>query len=233
MSERIVMFRIVTITAFGLMCLGIGVHCVYVFLREPQGWRYVLHVIGGVVYRSIRVLSPKDSGFLSSLRGSVFLLASLSLVGLAGSGFIPVLGLNPSLSGYLLILHLMFAPVFLVSVALLALMCTPYHSFVENGGRSLHLIQQEGGTRARLICAESDVCRRICFWLIIVFTLPLGLSIVLGMSPFIGSLAQTYLLEIHRYCALTISLAAVMYIYLISASEAKRVSRDCVSRDKD
>jgi hypothetical protein len=109
------------------------------------------------------------------------------------TGFYPVLILKESIYGYWLILHVIFASVFAVSLACLAVMWAEACSFKR----------------------DSAVLQKIFFWLIIILALPVILSIILSMFPFFGTEGQEFLIQLHRYSALPLALTAIAHTYLI------------------
>jgi thiosulfate reductase cytochrome b subunit len=135
----------------------------------------------------------KKSGRLGAIRKLLYLLSLLCFFGLVITGFYPVIVLSESISGYWLILHVCFAPVFAASLAVLSVMWA--------GNCSLRK-------------GEPNL-QKICFWLIIFLVIPVILSIVLSMFNFFGTTAQELLLQVHRYGALFLALIVIVHTYLI------------------
>jgi cytochrome b subunit of formate dehydrogenase len=162
---------------------------------------------------------------LGMLKKLVYWLALLCFIVLALTGFAQRLLFGEAISGYWLMLHATCAPVFAVCLALLALMWAP--RFVFRWGDWPWL---EGLIR-RFIRLESEAAepagegfslgQKITFWLMIILALPLILSIVSSMFPFFGTDCQELLLDIHRYTALALALAAIVHIYLMIRTQMK------------
>ena len=91
------------------------------------------------------------------------------------TGFGPVMT-GSHFSGYWLMAHMIFTPVFIGSVALVAVLdAERYRSSV-------------------------------LFWFLLLMALPLALSMVLSMFPVFGTEGLELLLKVHRICALVFSL---------------------------
>jgi cytochrome b subunit of formate dehydrogenase len=149
----------------------------------------------------------------------VYWVGLLSFIVLAVTGFGQRLLLGKAISGYWLMLHATFAPVFAICLALLALMWAPKHRFsvgdwpwLEDLIRRVIRPKTESEGSAR---QDSILVQKITFWLIVILALPLILSIISSMFPFFGTHCQELLLDIHRYSALFLALAAIVHIYLM------------------
>jgi hypothetical protein len=167
------MFRTISIIGFAAVLLVIAICCI-ALPRSRQN-------------------EIKTAGTWSRIRKLVYLLALLCFLGLVITGFYPAIVLEESISGCWLILHVCFAPVFAVSLAMLAVMWA--------GNCSLRK-------------GEPNL-QKICFWLIIFLVVPVSLSIVLSMFNFFGTTAQELLLQVHRYGALFLALVVIVHTYLI------------------
>jgi uncharacterized membrane protein YagU involved in acid resistance len=120
-------------------------------------------------------------------------------LGLVITGFYPEMVFGESISGYWLILHTAFAPVFAVSLAVLAVMWAG-KCYLRKGEWNL---------------------QKIFFWLIVILAVPVILSIVLSMFNLFGTEGQEFLLQLHRYSALLLALIAIVYIYLTIRSKGE------------
>jgi hypothetical protein len=164
----------ISITGFVAVFLGIAICCVAFPFR---GQRRI-----------------KKSGPWSAIRKLVYLSTLLCFLVLVITSFYPVVVLKEAIHGYWLILHVVFAPVFVVCLAVLAIMWAGNCSFEKND-------------RPRL--------QKICFWLIIILAPLVILSIVLSMFSLFGTQVQEFLLQLHRYSALLLALIIIVHTYLI------------------
>ncbi len=156
-------------------------------------------------------LTLKDS--FSITRQFVFLLALLSFFILALTGFIPVIITGHHLGGFLLVVHVVAAPVFVLSIAILAVLAAHFFRFEEGDWAAMksEMTQNEvSEEKSKLFW------RKLLYWLILLLTLPVAMSIVLSMYPIFGTEGQEALLSIHRYSTLLIAIAVIAYTYLVT-----------------
>jgi len=179
----------------------------------------VLHRIA-VPSKKKRTGNPgKERSLMGVLRILVYLLALLCFVVLAITGFYPTLILGKHISGYSVMVHATFAPVFAVCLAVLAIMWARSCRFTggdwpwfEHIVKWITLFKSSGDETP---CKSSGLGQKIAFWLIIFLALPLILSIVLSMFPLFGTHWQELLLSMHRYTALVFAMVAIMHTYFI------------------
>jgi len=207
------MFCTVSIIVF-LVALGfICVHCVVSAVVKGYRWRPI-DIVRMLIHLFTLIFLEQKLSPLGVLRKLVYLLALLCFIVLVITGFYPVLFLKEHLSGYLLMVHATFAPVFAGCLAVLALMWAGNCTFDKTDWPWLQkLLRREpvdkpAGTKYQLV-------RKICFWLIVLLALPVILSIVLGMFPLFGTEGQELLLNLHRYSTLLLAAVAILHTYLI------------------
>jgi len=153
------------------------------------------------------------------LRKLVYLLALLCFLILVVTGFYPIFIHSEHLSGYLLMLHATFAPIFAACLAILAVMWAANCRFNKSDWPWLQRILERVTLAKRgdeeFSNERLGLGQKITFWLIVVLALPLILSIVLSMFPLFGTHWQELLLDIHRYTALVFAIVAIIHTYLI------------------
>jgi len=119
-----------------------------------------------------------------------------------------ITGLGPlylfgEVTGWLLLIHMFGAAVFLVGMAAVALVWADRCRFgVETG---LNLGQ------------------KLVFWIALVLGLVIMLSMLLAMLPLFGTTGQHVLLDIHEYCGLLFLVA--MIVHTIVSLAARRAQR--------
>ena len=156
---------------------------------------------------------------IGKFRILIYLAVLFCFIVLAITGFYPTLILGKHITGYLVMVHATFAPIFAVCLAVLAVMWARRWRFTggdwpwfERIVRWATLTNNPGGDTYH---KSSDLGRKISFWLIIFLALPLILSIVLSMFPLFGTHWQEILLSMHRYTALVFAMVAILHTYFI------------------
>ena len=158
---------------------------------------------------------------IGRLKKLVYVVAMVCFVVLSITGFGPWLILGRSLSGYWVMAHVTFAPVFALCVAALAVIWSHSCRFDKSDYQALlYLIQRH--TQKDALCEISELIRKICFWLILIVALPLILSIVLSMFGLFGTSGQKFLFHLHRYSALLFTLAAIVHTYLVIRTQMRK-----------
>ncbi|MHC4207296.1 MAG: cytochrome b/b6 domain-containing protein [Planctomycetota bacterium] len=170
--------------------------------------------------------SKQKQSIIVILRMLAYLLALVSFVVLALTGFYPVLILGEHISGYLVMLHVTFAPVLTVCVAVLAVMWASNCRFTAGDWpwfeRIVKRITSVKGVDKTAKSKSSGLGQKITFWLIIFLTLPLALSIVISMFHFFGTHGQKSLLGLHRNIAYIFTVVVVVHTFLLMRSTAKK-----------
>jgi cytochrome b subunit of formate dehydrogenase len=179
----------------------------------------VFHRIAVPSKKERRDVPKKKRSIMGILRILVYLLALLSFVILAITGFYPTLILGKHISGFLVMVHATFAPVLAVCLAVLAVMWARNCRFTggdwpwfERIVQRVTLANSPGDEVPR---EGSGIGQKIAFWLVIFLALPLILSIILSMFPLFGIHWQEILLAMHRYTALVFTMVAVLHTYFI------------------
>jgi cytochrome b subunit of formate dehydrogenase len=238
------MFRIVSIVAFGATIAGIILHGVALPWAKGRRWD-ANEILRKLVCLLTLLFLEQKLAPVRALRKLVYLLALLCLVVLAVTGFYPTLVLGEHISGYLVMVHATFAPVFAVCLAVLAVMWAGrcrftysdwpwFQSIVQRvtliRDPSLHRKVSCGVTRDSLLSDErratncsSGLGQNMTFWLLIFLALPLILSIVLSMFPLFGTHHQEILLALHGYVALVFTIVAIVHIYLVIQTKMKDI----------
>lgn len=213
------MFRIVSIIGFFFVLAGIAIHCASSrpkfdeLFGKDRSLRFLDPLRVLVYFITLPFLEQKLS-FVGVIRKLLYLLALICFVVLVITGFYRPIVLGEAISGYWMVLHATFAPVFAVCLAALAVMWAHNCRFDKNYLPWLSkLLQHE--TKNSSGTQKYELSRKVCFWLIISLTLPLILSVVLSMFSFFGTSIQRFLLQMHQYTALVFVLVATIYTYLI------------------
>lgn len=170
--------------------------------------------------------SIRKQSIVVILRMLAYLLALVCFVVLALTGFYPVLILGEHISGYLVMLHVTFAPVLTVCVAVLAVMWASNCRFTSGDWpwfeRIVKRVTSVKSVDKAAKSKSSGLGQKITFWLIIFLILPLALSIVISMFPLFGTHWQELLLGLHRYTAYIFTVVVIVHTCLLIRTVAKK-----------
>jgi len=208
------MFQTISIVAFAMTVGCLALNCIISPCKEC--WRHPLRK--SVHLLTLLFIEQKLSP-MGVLRKLVYLLALLCFVVLAVTGFYPTIILGEHISGYLVMVHATFAPIFAICLAVLAVMwarnCRFNHSDWPWFSRIVQRVTLVKSASEEAHYESTGLGQKITFWLIIFLALPLILSIILSMFTLFGTYWQELLLGIHRYTALVFALVGIVHIYLV------------------
>ena len=208
------MFRTVSIIVLLVAVAALALHYLVWRLRSPAKAGPVC-IVRGLVYLLTLLFLPQQLTLLGKFKKLLYLVAMPCVVVLAVTGFYPVLVLGKHISGYLLMIHVTTGGVFAACLALLAFTFAHSHRFDEKDWPWLTSVVRRELQNSKLLPENSDLVRKICFWLLIILALPLMLSVVLSMFPLLGTAGQLLLAEAHRYSTLAFAVVAIIHTYLI------------------
>ena len=216
------MFQTISIIALLITFVGIALHCIAFPSKKERQWnpiKKLLHIFTLLFIE--QKLSP-----VGIFRKLVYLLALLCFIILAVTGFYPTLVLGEHISGYLLMIHATFAPIFAICWAVLVVMWASRCRFTRGDwpwfGCFVQRVTLVKSAGEQVHNENSGIGQKISFWLIVFLALPLILSIVLSMFPYFGTYWQELLLDIHRYTALVFALVVIVHTYLIARAQMTR-----------
>ena len=110
------------------------------------------------------------------------------------------------ISGYLMMIHATFAPVFALCLAILAVTWAGGHRFTADdcpvgpAAAAAHDAAARPGRRQAVPCAVLGY--KATFWLLMFLALPLILSIVISMFHILGTSWQYFTMAVHRWTGL-------------------------------
>ena len=166
-----------------------------------------------------KTISKRKASFVCILRTLVYAVALFCCVVLAITGFFPLLVLGEHISGYPVMIHATFAPVFAVCLAVLAVMwanrCRFTYADCPWFQRLVRWFTSAESAGAETTGESSCLGQKVTFWLIVFLALPLILSIVASMFPLFGTHGQEFLLGMHLYTAAVFVLVVVAHTFLL------------------
>ncbi|MGA2069907.1 MAG: cytochrome b/b6 domain-containing protein [Sedimentisphaerales bacterium] len=223
------MFRSIAITGFIAVIAGTILHFAVskpkfddVFGKDRS--LRILDPLRLVVFLKTLLFVEQKWSLVGVLRKLVFLLAILCFVVLVVTGFVPNIFLEKSITGWWLMIHATFAPIFAACLAALAVLWADKNRLDKNywpWWLNRALLRQPGSTTP---AEKYELGLKISFWTILVLSLPMILSAVLGTFALFGTDGQRVLLQIHRYSTLLLSLFAIIYLELAALTEMNRTA---------
>ena len=206
------MFETVSIFAFLATFVGIAVH----WVATPAGGSR--NVVQGGVHTLSLLLIEQRSSLLGALKKLCYLVAAVCFLVLAITGFYPVLVKGEHISGFGMMIHATFAPVFALCMAILAITWAGANRFAaEDCPWMSRLLRRV----TRLQVAADDrpwrcslVLYKAAFWALLFLTLPLVVSIVISMFHILGTDWQRTTLSLHRWVGMVFVIVAIIHTYL-------------------
>ncbi|AQT69272.1 hypothetical protein STSP2_02461 [Anaerohalosphaera lusitana] len=210
------MFEKIAVTTLLITLLVIAGHYVYRLVRGAvkEGVCPACAIMRLPLRMISAMLLEQKLGFLGRVRKLVLLVGLLCFAVLAVTGFWPPLAEGEYLAGYMLMIHATFAPVLAICLAVAAVMYAYDCRFEQADWKGvLRLVKPEGRWEGGEKPA-APFLQRILFWVLMILSLPLMLSIALSMFPLFGTEMQEFLFEVHRYTALTMLICVLLQVYL-------------------
>jgi cytochrome b subunit of formate dehydrogenase len=206
------MFQTVADIALVMTFLGVAAHWVLVPMGQPRSV-----VRGGVRLFSLLLIEQRAS-LLGALKKLVYLVSLVCFVVLVLTGFWPLLVRGEHISGYLMMIHATFAPVFALCLAVVAVAWAGENRFTAEDCPWVRRLLRRA-TRLQVPaeerpCACAVLGYKATFWLLIFLALPLILSIVVSMFHFLGTDWQHFTMALHRWAGLVFAVVAVLHTYL-------------------
>ncbi|MBN1126080.1 MAG: hypothetical protein JXA82_13820 [Sedimentisphaerales bacterium] len=211
------MFAIISIWSIVIVLGLVVVH----WFACPVGDKRDLS-FGGLVRFKVHVLTMFFLGQKLSLVGKlkklVYMVTLLCFLILFLTGFVPRLICGVPLSGYTLMIHATFAPVFAVC-AMIAIV--GYAQQCRFTREELDWVVRLTTCKWKGLLCNSALGGKLTFWLGAILILPVALSMISSMYPIFGTHGQEILFELHRYCALVLVLVAICHVYLVMRAKFK------------
>ena len=181
-----------------------------------RSWKAVSEFLRGamknfvLVWQERRVLGSGRT--IAIVRKMVYAFAVLCFFVLAGTGFAPILFSGDHLTGILLVIHVTVAPLFALSLSAAALLWAHSLRFDEEDWRVVRHLG-DPGLREKTVRFAS----KVGFWLILLLSLPLMLTVILELFPLFGTEGVAILIQLHGYSALFLMLVALAHLYITIA----------------
>ncbi|MHC4649093.1 MAG: hypothetical protein ACYTBJ_26885 [Planctomycetota bacterium] len=173
------MFRALSIIVFLVTIAAIALHRVIRGSSSRTAKQQAGGILRGLVCLLTLLFLEQRLSLLGRLKKLAYLLGLLCFAVLAVTGFWPVLVLGRHICGYLLMVHVTFGGVFAVCLFFLAVTWAHSYGFNESDWPWLTSLVRREMQKHRLLGEDPNLLRKICFWLLLLVSLPLmrpGLS---------------------------------------------------------
>ena len=203
-----------TITIFVLLATLVGMIIHWFAYPAGSGCSGVRGLVGALSL----LLIEQRSSLLGALKTLCYLVSVVCFLVLAVTGFWPVLVHGEHISGFGMMIHATFAPIFALCLAILAVTWAGSNRFTaEECPWMQRLLRQV--TRLRVPAETrpwrcSLVVYKAAFWLVIFLALPLILSILVSMFHLLGTEWQHFTLAVHRWTSLVFAIVVIVHTYL-------------------
>jgi len=205
-----------TITIFVLLATLVGMIIHWFAYPAGSGCSGVRGLVGAVSL----LLIEQRSSLLGALKKLCYLVSVVCFLVLAVTGFWPVLVHGEHISGFGMMIHATFAPIFAICLAIVALTWAGEYRFKKGDCPWLQGLLRRvtrlsiPAEAAEGPCKCAATTQKIAFWAILVLALPLILSIVLSMLPLFGTHYQEIAMAAHRWTALIFAVAVLVHTYM-------------------
>jgi len=212
-------------------CVIIGV-CVLVALdlrRRRGSWNMAVQLLrerwkdGTRVFRRDGTLSPLDRG-----RHGVYVVTLALGVILMATGFVPLIILGQHLTGVLLVVHVAVAPLFAVGMSAVALLWSRRHEFHRG---DWEIVVHAWRRRSLTLDETAPFLLKKWYWLALVLTLPLILTVILELFPLFGTEGEELLIRLHAYSALALTVTIILHTYLVALFGSARNKNSSIKGD--
>jgi hypothetical protein len=135
----------------------------------------------------------------------------VSFFAVAASGFYPLLSDGSPIAGYRLMQHMASAAAFAAGSVLVTFFWAHRNRFTA---ADLYRFRRpKKPIELAEISSYAVVLRKIFFWTAVALSVPAALSITIAMFALVGPTRQEDLFLIHRYCAIPLAAAGLLFIY--------------------
>lgn len=162
------------------------------------------NIVGSIT--GFKSLSTKDFG-----QKLIFPFIVICVLVLGLTGLVPPVLFGVHLSGYLLMFHLVVGALFILAMAIGAVIWAEQNVFnAQDWTEFKNVLTGKESSDSRI-----DFYKKLCFWGITIFSVPAVCSIVFSMYKIYGTHGQEFLLNLHRYSTLVILILTAIYTFLL------------------
>jgi hypothetical protein len=204
-------FRIISILVLGTLCALIARDA----KRRFGTWASVKAVLWGAVRAAFTANAGPAPGWVprtvvAARKTSYLVTIALASV-LAVTGFLQVIVMGGPPSGTILLIHMIAAPLFALTLAAASLLWSHDQQIRESDLPVIGQVMRTGALAGR---GEMAAIARVLYWKMLVLALPLLLSIILSLFPLFGTEGENCLISLHGYSALALVTVAILHGYI-------------------
>ncbi len=159
----------------------------------------------------------KDLSCFSKLKRVVLIVAVACLMVMFFTAFSGRLAADQLMTGYVLMVHVGTAPVFILCLLFLIVSWGYQCRLTDLEWRELLDRLQFKAVSAK----GSLLLVKLTFWLAMLLSVPVSLSMLASMFTLFGTHSQEVLFNIHQYTSLALFSSAVIHIYLLLRNQYK------------
>jgi len=182
----------------------------------------VLFCLHYLIFGPRRAKPAQETRFIprmSLLERLVHAVTIVSLLVLAGTGWLAAIGIGPALHGWYLIAHCTAGSFFTLSLVITAFLWADACCFEAHDGRWL---RGSGGYLLGKECLPAgrfDGGQKLMFWVMLVLGLAVLVTATLPFLKWFGTDGQSLLLRCHRYSGLLLILVTIKHVYLVAVAK--------------
>jgi hypothetical protein len=206
------MFRIISILAIGGVIAALARDAKRRFGTWPAVRQVFLSGIRDAFVLRVGSAEGWVPRTVAGARKSSYLLAMVLAAVLATTGFLQVIVTGSHLTGTLLLVHIIAAPLFALTLAAASLLWSH-----DQQVREQDLPVLSGLIRTGTITGSNGLAAlaRLLYWIVLVLALPLILSIILSLFPLFGTEGEITLIGLHGYSALALVAVTLLHGYIL------------------
>ena len=206
------MFQTISWALFVIIFLGILVHMTVDLVKgnlKPKSFNK-LHKFWWCGW-------SKNLSCLSKIKRILVVISIISLLVMFLTAFSGRLASDQLMSGYILMIHVGTAPLFILCVVMLLIMW----------GYQCRLNDKEWAQFLDLLrfkttsSEKSLLIIKLTYWISMVLSLPVSLSMLISMFTLFGTHGQEVLFSIHQYASLALVSSSMVHVYLLLRHQCK------------
>lgn len=150
--------------------------------------------------------------YLKLIRSMSFYTSVILFIVMASSGFLPLVFMSTSLTGFALVIHVTAAPLFCVTYAIFIVLSAFQFSF-QNADYLFVFNRNSIYDSNELEAAKDNFILKSAFWISAALSIPVIAAIILSLYPIFTTYEMDSLIDVHRYTVLIFTISFVIQVY--------------------